>query len=143
MKQMSQKRLAAAGCLVCAVVCWRSFLAFDGTEFGGGALAGNQGSAALLYLLALILTFKYRRVAAVSALVACYLSLPLYLYLVFPRPFREAWPEKWSAPDMPGDTFVWNGWWITGILVTILVAMVSGFRVVRSVTARSPEGMRA
>ena len=102
MKQMRQKLLAAAGFLVCAVVCWRSLVAFEGTEFGGGTLARNQGLAALLYLLlALILTFQYPRIAAVSALIACYFSLPLYLYLVFPRPFREVWPGKWSVPLCP------------------------------------------
>lgn len=140
---MSQKLLTAAGCLVGAVVCWRGFLAFEGTEFGSGALAGNQVSATLLYLLALILTFKYPRVAAVSALIACYLSLPLYLYLVFPRPFREVWPGNWSVPYLPRETFVWNAWWITGILVTILLATGCAFRLIRGFTSRSPAGIRA
>jgi hypothetical protein len=143
MKQMGQKLLAAAGCLVCAAVCWRSFLTFEGTEFGGGTLAGNQVIAAILYILALILTFNYPRVAAASALIACFFSLPLYLYLVFPRPFREVWPGKWSVTYLPRETFVWNAWWITGILVTILVAMLYTLRLIHGLRSRNQAGNRA
>ena len=39
--------------------------------------------------LAASLIFKYPRIAAVSGLAAAYLSLPLFVYLVFPRPFRQ------------------------------------------------------
>jgi len=132
MKPMRQKLLFAAGCLVCAAVCWKSFLVFEGTEFGSGSLAGNQVLAALLYLLALILTFKYPRLASISALIACFFSLPLYLYLVFPRPFRQVWPGQWSVPYVPSERFVWDGWWITGILFTILVALVCVLQLIRS-----------
>ena len=141
MKQMRQKLLVAASCLVCAVVCWKSFLVFEGTEFGSGSLAGNQVSATLLYLLALILTFKYPRVASISALAGCVFSLPLYLYLVFPRPFREVWPGEWSVPYLPREIFVWDGWWITVIFVTILVTVVCVLQRVRSLTARNPAGV--
>lgn len=102
MKQMRQKLFVAAGCLVCAVVCWKSFLVFEGTEFGSGSLAGNQVLASLLFIVALALAFKYPRSAATSALVACVFSLPLYLYLVFPRPFRQVWPvsgKSWKCRE--------------------------------------------
>ena len=122
MKQMRQKLSVAAACLVCAVVCWKSFLVFEGTEFGSGSLAGNQVLASFLFMLALALAFKYPRSAAISALVACAFSLPLYLYLVFPRPFRQVWPGEWSLVAMPRGMLVWNGWWITGILFTVFVA---------------------
>jgi len=122
MKQMRQKLFVAVGCLVCAVVCWKGFLVFEGTEFGSGSLAGNQVSASFLFMLALALAFKYPRSAAISALVACVFSLPLYLYLVFPRPFRQVWPGEWKVLEMPREAFVWDGWWITGILFTIFVA---------------------
>ena len=101
MRQMRQKLFVAAGCLVCAVVCWKSFLVFEGTEFGGGSLAGNQVLASFLFILMLALAFKYPRSAAISALVACVFSLPLYLYLVFPRPFRQVWPGDWKVSEMP------------------------------------------
>ena len=97
MQRMRQKLLLAASCLVCTVVWWRSFSMFDGTEFGGGSLARNAGYGCLLFLLAPVLAFKYPRSAAISALVACVVSLPLYLYLVFPRPFRQVWPGEWKG----------------------------------------------
>jgi len=43
---------------------------FEGTEFGGGTLARYSDDGALLFVLALILTFKFPRAAAASALVA-------------------------------------------------------------------------
>ena len=122
----------AAGCLVCAGVCWKSFLVFEGTEFGSGSLAGNQVLASLSYLLALILAFKNPRVASISALIASFSSLPLYLYLVFPLPFRQVWPGQWKMLYQPPEVFVWEGWWITGILSTILVALVCVVQLTRS-----------
>jgi hypothetical protein len=140
MKQMRQKLLVVAGCLVCAVVCWKSFLVFEGTEFGSGSLAGNQVLASFLFVLALALPFKYPRSAAICALVACVFSLPLYLYLVFPRPFRQVWPGEWKVLEMPRETFVWDGWSITGILFTVFVAYLCGGSLIRSLTVRnSPE----
>lgn len=106
-------------------------------------LAGNQILATLLYLLALILTFKYPRLASISALIACFFSLPIYLYLVFPRPFRQAWPGQWSVPYIPPEKFEWDGWWITGILVTTLVALVCVTQLTRSLLARKAAGVGA
>jgi hypothetical protein len=58
---------------------------FGGTEFGSGSLACDEGLGGLLFILAASLIFKYPRIAAVSGLAAAYLSLPLFVYLVFPR----------------------------------------------------------
>ena len=135
---MKQESLVAACCLVCAAVCWKSFLAFEGTEFGSGSLAGNQIFASLLFVAALVLTFKYPRSAAVSALVACVLSLPLYLYLVFPRPFRRVWPGQWKVRELPSQAFVWDGWWTAGILSVGFAACVGSLILVRSLTSRKP-----
>ena len=99
--QMRQKLLFAAACLLCAAICWRSFLRFEGTEFGGGTLAGGSVLTAFLYLLALALVFKYPRAASLIALYSCFESLPLYLYLVFPRPFRQVWPGQWRCSSYP------------------------------------------
>ncbi len=119
---MKQKLLLAAGCLVCLDVARKSFFVFEGSEFGSGYLAGNKDLGAFLFVLALILIFKYARAATVSALVGCLLSLPLYLYLVFPRPFREIRGGNWKALELPRDSFIWDGWWITGIVSIVFVA---------------------
>jgi hypothetical protein len=137
MKRMRQKLLVAASCLVCAVVCWKSVLMFNGTEFGAGTLARNEGLGGLLFLLAPILAFKLPRAAAISALVACFVSLPLFLYLVFPRPFRQVWPGLWKGSDFPRETFIWDGWWITGILFMALVACIYGCSLIRGITKRN------
>ena len=133
---MKAKLLFSAGCSACAAVCWKSALQFDGTEFGGGTLAGNQGISTLLFLLAAVFSFRLARAAYASALISCYFSLPLYLYLVFPRPFRQVWPGEWSNPVLPLEKFVWNGWWITGIVVTTLVGAVCVSQLIRGLRTR-------
>ena len=109
---------------------------FDGTEFGGGLLSRYSDLGCLLFLLALILAVKYSRAAAASALVAGVDSLPLYLYLVFPRPFRRVWPGEWVG-EMPRENFVWNGWWATGIVFAVLVAFLCGHTLIRGQSVRS------
>ena len=69
-------------------------------------------------------------------MVACVFSLPLYLYLVFPRPFRQVWPGEWKVLEMPRETFIWDGWWITGILFTVFVACLCGGSLIRSLAVR-------
>ncbi len=92
----------------------------SGTEFGGGALTGPltslNNSGGLLFLLALILTLIYPRVATICALVASLLCLPLYLYLASPGPFYRMFPigalGRHSLPN-----FVWDDWALIGILL--------------------------
>ena len=133
---MRQKLLFAAGCLVCAVVGLRSVVVFAGSEFGSGELAGNQILAAPLFLLAVILIFRFATTTWILALVGSYFSLPLYLYLVFPRPFREVWPGKWAVLELPHETFVWNGWWITGIVATVLVTFWGAAQLIQRLRTR-------
>jgi hypothetical protein len=110
---------------------------FEGTEFGSGSLAGDKDLGVLLFVMALVLTFKYPRAAAVSGLLACILSLPLYLYLVFPRPFRQVWPGQWAVLEMPREKFIWDGWWITGILSLVFVAWICSQSLIRSRIVRN------
>lgn len=140
---MRQKLLFVIACLLCAAICWKSYLVFGGTEFGGGTLAGGQIVTIFLYLSAVALTFKYPTAASLVAIYECYESLPLYLYLVFPRPFRQVWPGQWAVLELPREKFVWNGWWITGIVVTIFLALFCAVHLMRSLVAlRAPEGWR-
>ena len=136
MKPMPRKLLLAASCPVCTVVCWRSVLVFGGTEFGSGSLAGDEGIGGFLFILAMILIFKYPRIAALSGLAASYFSLPLFLYLVFPRPFRQVFPGNWSIPELPREKFIWDGWWIAGILFMAVVAYICCGILIRSLAAR-------
>jgi hypothetical protein len=132
---VKQKVLLIFGCVVCEVACGRSFLAFEGAEFGGGTLAGKKDLGGILFVLAVVLAFKFPRSAAISALMACFVSLPFYLYLVFPRPFRKAWPGNWSILELPRQTFVWDGWWMTAIVFNVLLACFCALFLIRRLTA--------
>ena len=60
--------LQGAACLLCAIVVWRYASSLLGTEFSGGWITGPllemKEVGSLLFVLALLLTFFYRRVAA-------------------------------------------------------------------------------
>jgi hypothetical protein len=129
-----QKLILAVGCLMATMVCWRSVLQFEGTEFGGGSLAGDEGIGGLLFLVVPILAFKYSRTAAIVGLIACFVSLPLFLYLVFPRPFRLVWPGQWKVLTSPLDYFVFDGWWIAGIFAIAVVGYICCRGLIRGVT---------
>ena len=120
---MQRKLVFAAACFLCMVVYLRSNWIFDGTEFGGGTLCLNNDRGFLAFALALILILRYPAVAAGSALVGCFLSAPLYLYLVFPRPFRQVWGGEWKVQSP--EIFVYEPWWIAGILLISFLAGIS------------------
>ena len=109
---------------------------FEGTEFGSGSLAGDEGVGGSVFILAASLIFKYPRSAALSVLAASYSSLPLFLYLVFPRPFRQAFTGNWTVTELPREKFVWDGWWIAGILLTVVLVSICCVIVIRSLMAR-------
>src|SRR5437899_1952881 len=123
------KLTQAAACLVCAVVVWRYGSDLEGTEFSGGWLTGPlldmKDVGTLLFVLALLLTFVYRRIAAATTLVASLLCLPLYLYFTTPGPFRWAFRGEYSVPLQAN--FVWNKWNIAGI-VALTIAACLGIR---------------
>ena len=109
---------------------------FEGTEFGGGSLAGDEGLGAFVFILAASLIFKFPRSAALSGLAATYFSLPLFLYLVFPRPFRQAFTGNWKMIELPREKFIWDGWWIAGILLMLVVVYICCMILIRSLVAR-------
>jgi hypothetical protein len=123
MKEPKQKLWQAASCLLCATVAWRIGDALASSEFRGGSLTGPlldlHDSGGLLFVLAVILTFVYRRIAAGMALVSCLLCLPLYLYFTAPGPFRHVFRGEYSVPLQAN--FVWDKWAISGML-TLAVA---------------------
>jgi hypothetical protein len=128
MKQDGKAKLKqAAACLLCASISWRYGSSLHGTEFSGAWLTGSlldmKDVGALLFVLALLLTFFYRRIAAAIALLACLLCLPLYLYFTAPGLFCRLFSKgEWSVP--PSANFVWDNWAITGIIVLVITAYV-------------------
>jgi hypothetical protein len=124
MKRLSQEVLQAAVCLLCAVAAWNSLEDLTGTELIGGTVTGPMinvaAVAAIVLVLAVIVTFIWPRVAAVGAFVACALCLPLYVYRTLPRVFRSIFPGLYKGP--PEGTFIWHSWSIAGMLTTVVVA---------------------
>lgn len=74
----------SATCFVCAALVWNYGGNFDGTEFSGGRTTRTLLHAfdlgLLLFFVALLLSFFYRRLAAVAAVLASLLCLPIYLF---------------------------------------------------------------
>jgi len=134
---MRQKLLLAAGCLVCVAVGLKSVLTFEGTEFSGGTLFRYQGLAINVLILALILTIRFSRIASALALIGAILSIPVYLYLTFPGPFIRAWGGEWSV--MSRQSFVWNLWWVLGVLASTFVIVLSAIHLLQWVRAAGPK----
>jgi glycerol-3-phosphate acyltransferase PlsY len=116
-----------AACLSCIAIVWRYESSLWGTEFSGGRitgiLLGMKDAGSLLFVTALLLTFFYRRIAALITLIACALCLPLYLYFTIPSLFRKIFRAEWSVPLQAG--FIWNNWTVAGIVVLAITASVA------------------
>ena len=127
MTNRNEKLLQAMGTLLCAAIAWRFMWDLEGTEFSGGRITGRllemESLAGLLFLLALPLTFFFRRVAAAIAFLGCFLCLPLYLYFTAPGPFRSIVRGDWKVPLT--TNFVWDWWSLAGFMALILTIFAS------------------
>jgi hypothetical protein len=128
------KVLQAAACLLCAAVAWKfSVVGLVGTEFSGGRLTGPLLTLSIsgfgVFVLTLILTFMFQRLAAIGALVASLLCLPLYFYFLVPGFVQRMIPGDYSVHVQ--GIFVWNGWAFLGMLTLAIVVYLS----LHSVTA--------
>jgi hypothetical protein len=120
------KLTQAAACFLCAVIVWRYGSGLEGTEFSGGWLTGPllhmEDVGSILFVLALLLAFFYRRIAAAATLIACLLCLPLYLYFTIPGPFRWVFRGEYSVPLQAN--FFWSESNVTGIVALVFAACV-------------------
>lgn len=117
----------AASYVLCSAVAWAQAGRVDGSEFTGGRVTGpifslfESGMA--IFVLAIVLTFVYRRVAAAIGIAACLLCFPLYLYFTAPGPFRSVFRGNYSVPLE--SSFVWDYGMLGGIL-TLGIAVFVG-----------------
>jgi hypothetical protein len=94
-------------------VAWRYgfVFVFAGTEASGGWLTGPiedlYDLGFLLFVLALLAPFFYRRVAAALVLAASLLCLPLYLYFIAPGFFRHVFRNAEYEEPLRAS-FVWS-----------------------------------
>lgn len=131
MKKPGKQQLwLAVSCLVCVIVALRNTNGLEGTEFSGGWLTGPLLSmidtGTVLFVLALILTFIYPRIAGAIALASSLLSLPLYLYFIAPVTFNQIFGFGHQFKVQPSGGFHWDRWPIVGVLtlaVTVYVCL--------------------
>ena len=128
MKNFRPERMwQAIGCLACTVVLWVHLDDYGASEFGGGWLTGPLFSMAdlgsVLFLLAMLLTFVVRRIAATIALAAALLCLPFYLYILMPGPYR--WIFKGEYSVLSYQSFYWDNWAVIGVASLLFVAVLS------------------
>ena len=120
MRPPKQPSWLAVSCLACVVVVLRNTSRFEGTEFSGGWLTGPLLSmaniGAVLFVLALIVTFRAPHMAEVLGLASSLLCLPLYLYVVAPVPFTEIFGFGHQFKAQPSGGFHWEPWAIGGVL---------------------------
>jgi hypothetical protein len=125
-KLSKQKIWQAAACLACVGVLWIRSDDFGASEFSGGRLTGKLFTMAdlgsLLFLAALFLTILFPRVAAVVALAATPLCLPVYLYILMPGPYRQIFKGEYSVPLQ--RPFVWNNWAVIGVLSLVMATFL-------------------
>jgi hypothetical protein len=137
MEHRRQQLLQVFGELLCAAVAGRFTLDLEGTEFSGGRITGPllhmQDFGILLFLLAALLTFPFRRVASAIAFLACLLCVPLYLSFTAPGPFRWLVRGEWKTPL--SSNFVWE-WWSVGAIAAVIFAVFTSLRSFKDSRAR-------
>jgi hypothetical protein len=136
-KPLKEKAMLATLFLMCAVVGWLTPTALEASEFSGGWLTGrvlkiNSGGR-YIFILAFVLAFLFRRIAAGIAIVASLISLPLYLFLVAPGLSRRVLGGNYSV--LISANFVWDNYAVLGILTIALAVYVC----IRSLSSRDAD----
>jgi len=123
----TEKTWQAIACLISTIVLWIHLDDFGASGFDGGRLTGPLLKMAdlgfLLLLVALLLTYCFRRTAATIALAAILFCFPLYLYILMPGPYRWIFKGEYSVPLY--QPFHWDNWAVLGVFSLLFVAILS------------------
>ena len=128
----------AISCLLCVFFALKitDGLA-SGTEFSGGRLTGPLLSMAahwkLFFVIGLVVTFVYPRVAAVVGLASSLLRLPLFLFFIAPVPFNQVFGFGHELKVQPSPVSTGRIWTATGLLTLAVTSVLC----VRRIAARS------
>jgi len=118
MRLQKQRLWQASICLLCVVMVFRELEFLGHSEFSGGSVTGPlfrlADTGEIFFVMGLLLTFAFRRVAAALSLVASLLCLPLYLCLMFPGVSRNIIHGEYSTPLE--SNVLWNKRLIVGLL---------------------------
>lgn len=139
-KPAMQQVWQAISCLLCVLFALKITVRLEGTELSGGWLTGPLLSMAdigtLLFVLALIVTFVYPRIAAVVGLASSLLCLPLYLFLVAPVPFNQVFGFGPEFELRPSPGFHWKKWTVTGLLTLAVTSVLCVRRIAAHITPK-------
>lgn len=114
----------AGSFLLCTSLAWRVASGYEGTEFSGGWLTGPLlsmvGSGTVLFIIAIVLTFVFPRVAAAIGLAASVLCLPLYFFFIAPIPFAEVFARGHEFKVQPAPGFHGETWPVIALFATAI-----------------------
>jgi hypothetical protein len=133
MKDVPREKIWQAGaCLACIGVLWAQLDAYGASEFRGGWLTGTLFGMAelssILFLVAFVLTFFLRRIAATITLAAVAICFPFYLYVLMPGFYLWMFKaESFMPRTRPLYWVYWNTWAVLGI-ISLLFAAILSFR---------------
>jgi hypothetical protein len=125
----------AGSFLLCVYLALQLTNGLDGTEFSGGWLTGPllsmADSGTVLFVLALVLTFLFPRVAAGIGLASSLLCVPLCAFFIAPVPFAQVFARghEFKVQQTPG--FHWHKW---PVLTLFAVALACYLCIRRFVT---------
>jgi len=111
----------AGSFLLCVFLALRIEPGLDeGGEFAGGWLTGPllsmEDTGITLFIVAVVLTFVFPRVAAAIGLASSLLCLPLYLFFIAPVPCAQVFARGHEFKVQPASGFHWLTWPVTGLL---------------------------
>ena len=135
----------AASFLLCVSLALKLTNGLAGTEFSGGWLTGPLLAMAyhsmILFVIALVLTFFFPRIAAGLGIVSALLCVPLYCFFIAPVPFAQVFARGHEFSVQPERGFHWHAWPVTALLS---LAMALYFSIRRLATRiRTPIADRA
>jgi hypothetical protein len=115
-----QQVYQAGSYLICVFLALQITSGLEGTEFSGGWLTGPllsmEDTGTVLFIVSVVLTFVFPRVAAAIGLASSLLCLPLYLFFIAPVPFAQVFARGHQFKDQPAPGFHWHMLPVTGLL---------------------------
>jgi hypothetical protein len=124
---IKRKLLSAITFLICILALLKYGVSLDNSEFPSGRVTGVllelYDAGLYLFIAALVLTFIWPRLAAVTGLVAASLCLPVFLYTIFPGIFREIFAGPYKSTLV--SNFSLDKWTALMVLVIALVSFLN------------------
>jgi hypothetical protein len=138
-----QQVCQAGSFLLCGFLALQITSGLEGTEFSGGWLTGPllsmEDIGAAFFIVAVVLTFVFPRVAAAIGLASSVLCLPLYVFFIAPVPFAQIFARGHEFKVQPAPGFHWHMWPVTGLLALAVTLYVCIRRVVATSRKQIPQ----